>query len=282
MTLAYVVVALAAFATLIFNGGYAWSRGHTDVEKASLVLLAVIIDLAKVSFLAAASVLWHRQQRFAASILVLLWCPAIVLSCWASYSYVVTSRATTSAVGTDTNAVRTRAEQSFERAKRKVDLATNHETFSETAGCTRTPSARLKAFCESYRQAEADLKTAEAALTPIRSVAVDPEVTQLARIIGADRTVIELLIALIPALFLELVASLGFYAVNTSRSREAKLKVAERPTEAALAPGPAETGPAPSIPSEPRPEQPVPPQPKTLKAAQPLKPAPTSARSALA
>lgn len=281
MTLAYLVVALAAIATLIFNAGYAWSRGHTEIEKASLVLLAVIIDLAKVSFLAAAAVLWQRRQRLAGSILMLLWCPAIVLSCWASYSYVATSRAATSAIGSDANAVRSRAEQTFERAKRKVDLATKHEAFAETAGCTRTPSARLKAYCDGYRQAEADLKAAEAALTPLRAVAVDAEVAQLARIIGADRTVIELLIALVPALFLELVASLGFYAVHASRSRETTLAATERAMEGVSAAGVAATAPAPSKPPEPRPEQPVTPQPKTLKAAQPLKPATMNARSAL-
>ncbi len=164
MFIARVCVLLAILCTLAFNGAYAYSRGATGVEQTSLVLLALIIDLAKTSFLAAAARLCDHRQYAAALIIFVLWFPAFALSTWNGYSYIATSRATTAAVKSTATDSRQRTQTRYDQARRKLDLITADKAFTATAGCSQVKGTGLRAFCAGYDAAMIELKAAQSRL----------------------------------------------------------------------------------------------------------------------
>lgn len=214
MIVARVAVYLAIVCTLAFNAAYGFSRGATAAEQASLVLLALIIDLAKTSFLAAAAHLAANRHRVAALIIFVLWWPAFALSTWNGYSYIATSRATTADSKTTASDGRKRAQNRYDRAKGQLDVLTADKLYATSVGCTLTKPASTRAFCSGYDAAMVELKAADAALATVTNSKADPETALVATWLAWPQSSIEILVAFIPALFIELVAALGFYAIS--------------------------------------------------------------------
>lgn len=258
MLLPRIVVGLAVLATLWFNGSYAYSRGDGLPEKLGLVLLAVIIDLAKTSLLAGAAHLRDRRHYLAAVLLFLLWWPAIGLSTWAGYSYVATNRAASAADKTATSESRARAQLRYDQAKRTVELASAAEAYAASAGCTRPKTATARQFCADYDKATAALAAADTALSAPPATRADPETELLASQLGVSQRAIELTITLLPAIFLELISSLGFYAV-TRRSGPIIIRQPAEPPQELLQPVAAVgTRPSTEKPPQPAAKRPVP------------------------
>ncbi|MEQ1695252.1 MAG: hypothetical protein ABL901_05355 [Hyphomicrobiaceae bacterium] len=231
MLIARIVVGMAVLATLLFNGSYAYTRGDGQFEKLGLILLAVIIDLSKTSFLAAAAHLRANRHILAAVVLFVLWWPAIALSSWASFSYISTNRAATAADKAAGSDARDRAQRRYDLAKRKVELVTADSAYVSSAGCAKPKGAVATKFCEGVSEATEELAAAEAALTKAPPGRADPETLLLAQQTGVQQGTVEFMITVVPALFLELVASLGFYAVTRSLPT-ASAKPASAPVDA--------------------------------------------------
>lgn len=214
MWIVRLVVYAAILATLAFNGSYAWSRGSSLHEQILLVVLAVIIDAAKTSFLAGAGFLRDHRHYVAALILFVLWWPAFALSTWAGFSNIATWRAASSSDKVTAGDTRSRAQARYDQARRQLALITSAPTFTQTAGCTQTKVQAQRTFCDGYAKANAEVKTADAALSTTHAGKADPETALLADISGLPRQLVEFLVAFIPSLFVELIAALGFYVIT--------------------------------------------------------------------
>ncbi|MCB1484683.1 MAG: hypothetical protein KDJ17_07310 [Hyphomicrobiaceae bacterium] len=233
MIFARIAVAGAILCSLWFNGSYAWSKGGTFYVQLSLVTLAVTIDLCKCGFLAAASALWRAGWRIAPFCLVVLWLPALAYSTFAGYASITTSRAQTSVEGEAKADARARAQAAYDAASATLAQAAKSPLWQSSSACTAPSSKSQRRFCESLDAAKDEQARAAADLAHADPVAVDPELTVLVDTTALPTSTLSLIVALWPALLIELVASIGLYAVTrpmlpepSKRAQEAFSKMA--------------------------------------------------------
>ena len=227
MIFARLAVYGAIACTLWFNGSYAWSKGGALPHQLSMVALAITIDLCKCGFLPAASRLWGDRSYLPAFLLVVLWLPALAYSTFAGYASITTNRAATSSAD-QTRADRySRAQSDYDQASESLTTATASPMWKRSDACTDPRSRRERSFCQSVSDARKRQLEASRQLDTVIHVAVDPEVTVLSETFTWPRHVLSLTVALWPALLLELVASLGLYAVYRLRSGKAPERSSE-------------------------------------------------------
>lgn len=214
MILARIAIYGAIFSTLWFNGSYAYGKADGDTHQLAMVAVAVTIDLCKCGFLTAAAHLWAATYRVAPAVLVALWPLAFGYSLFAGYASIASNRsaATVTAEGDAEARARTKAE--YEQATAALATAKTSPFWSATAACTAPKTAPHRQFCDGIALATQRRQKAAAILDASKPTHVDPELALLTAFTGLPASVVLLLAALVPALILELVASLGFYAIN--------------------------------------------------------------------
>lgn len=227
-TLAHVAVFGAIACTMFFNASYAIRQAGAHEHQAAMVVLALTIDLAKATFLPAAAAARARGMWFGPLLLVLLWLPALTYSTFAGYAYLTTTRSDAH-VDDDARAqARARIQATYDRAAADITTAKTAADWNATAACTRTRTQPQRSFCANVKATETKLEAAAANLTITNLIHVNPEITALGDVLGWERPTLTLLIALFPAVLIELVAGLGLYALKAS-SEPPSTKPSERP-----------------------------------------------------
>jgi hypothetical protein len=204
MIVASCAVAAAVVVTMYFNGSYAWSKGGTHYDQIAMLAFALAIDGCKCSFLHTAALCRRDGFRAAAFALVILWLPCFGYSTFAGYSYLHTNRAEVSS-GKDAHAQeRQRAQAIHDQAAADIKLA-----------MTSPPKGKGKEFCDGIARLKTTQGAAADILTRIAPTDANPEVSGLATVTGAAPDRVTFAIAIVPAILIELLASIGVWAVGT-------------------------------------------------------------------
>lgn len=211
---AYLAVAGAIACTLWVNGSYAWWLGGDNLfHQVALTVISIVIDLAKCGFLAAARVLWQAKARIPALVLVVLWVPALAFSTFAGFSYLTTTRSAARATDEAAEAARNRAQARYADATDLIARAKASPLWTASAGCT-TIKRDHRDFCTRVAAAIADQRAATQPLDALPVIHANPEIATLSGATGFPIATIQLVIALWPAVLIELLASLGAYALQ--------------------------------------------------------------------
>lgn len=228
MILARIAVFGAILCTLWFNGSYAWSKGGDDLHRYGMVAVALTIDLCKCGFLPAASHLWRNNWRIPAVVLFLLWPLTFAYSTFSGFASISTNRSITSSATEGQAQQRTRTQAAYDQATAALDLAKTSPLWTATAACTTAKTNKQRDFCDNIETTKNQQEAAAAILNTTTPAHVDPEVTVLKDNTGLTLPALLLIIAAAPALILELVSSLGLYAISRRPIREASGKPVER------------------------------------------------------
>lgn len=225
MILARIAVYGAILCTLYFNGTYAWSKGGDDLHRYGMVAVALTIDLCKAGFLPAASHLWRNTWRIPALVLFALWPLTFAYSTFAGFASITTNRTATTAVAEANAQQRARAQADYDQATAALTLAKQSAYWSASSACTAPSTIKQRAFCVNVSATKNQQEAATATLNTSTLVYVDPEVSVLRDNTGLTMPTLLLIIAAVPALILELVSSLGLYAI----SKRPTLKASQKP-----------------------------------------------------
>ncbi|MCC0007727.1 MAG: hypothetical protein H6876_06335 [Hyphomicrobiaceae bacterium] len=225
--LARLAVLLAAGTTLWFNGSYAYLKGDGLTQKMGLIALAVTIDLAKCTFLGAAALTWNDRYRLRAFVFALLWLPALAFSTFCGFSFITTNRTTSSALVAGKAEQRVRAQDDYDRSLADLDTAKQSPNWHATAACTAPKNRKQRDYCASVASLEEALSTASAKLGSAPTFKPDPELTTLRAVVPLDTATLTFIVSAVPAFLIELLASLGSYAVSPRFARKAPEMPAE-------------------------------------------------------
>jgi hypothetical protein len=228
MIMARLAVYGSILCTLWFNGSYAWSKGGSEVQQYGMVAVAVTIDLCKCGFLTAASHLWRNTWFIPAIVLVLLWPLTFAYSVFSGFASITTNRSITSASSEGLAQQRTRYQAAYDQAAAALDLAKTSPLWTATSACTAAKTNKQRDFCDNIEITKNQQDAAAAPLNTMTPSKIDPEVTVLKDNTGLTMSTLLLIIAGAPALILELVSSLGLYAISRPPSVEASRKPARR------------------------------------------------------
>lgn len=207
--------------TMWFNGCYGFSKGQTLADQSSLVALALTIDLCKAAFLPAASFLWQRRRFLPAIVLIILWPFALTCSTFAGYAYLVTHRTAAAAGDEAKQSRRSRAQSDYDRAKSDLATAEASPLWQSSAACTAPKTRKELSFCESISPMRSAVATTSDTLNTLPLAQPDPDLSTLNRVTGLALPDLQLLVSFFPAMLIELVASVGSYAVFGSSRPEA-------------------------------------------------------------
>lgn len=222
MRLAHIPVFSAIACTMYFNGAYAYANALEAENKLAMVALALTIDLAKCTFLPAAAHLSGQGRRFGPFLLVLLWLPALGYSTFSGYAYLATTRAGAHVNSHATAEARTRAADIYRQATADLNAAKANPDWQTTGACTRTRKSTERTFCANVAALQNRLATTEAVLNDAPPGEAQPEIAALAQVTGWPTLTLAFLIALVPAVLIELVAGLGLYALRGPPKRSAR------------------------------------------------------------
>lgn len=220
MIIARLAVYASILCTLWFNGSYAWSKGGTEIQQYGMVAVAITIDLCKCGFLPAASHLWRNAWRVPAIVLVLLWPLAFAYSVFSGFASITTNRSATSAVAEGQVQQRSRNQVAYDQATAALDLAKASQLWTTTTACTSIKTTKHTEFCKGLEALTNQQQTAAAVLNTTMPAHADPEITVLRDNTGLSMPSLQLLISAVPALILELVSSLGLYAISYRSTRK--------------------------------------------------------------
>lgn len=227
MILARLAVYGAILCTLWFNGSYAWSKGGSEVHQYGMVAVAITIDLCKCGFLTGASYLWRSSWFIPAIVLVLLWPLTFAYSLFSGYASISSNRSATTSIAEGQSQQRSRTQAQYDDAAAAIKLAKTSPLWTTTAACTAPKTDKQRDFCGNIETTTHQQTAAATLLNASPPTRVDPEVTALKDSTDLPMPTLMLLIAAWPALILELVSSLGFYAINRRPSPKAPKTLAE-------------------------------------------------------
>lgn len=214
LTLAHVPVFGAIACTMFFNGSYAYGQAGAHEHQVAMVALALTIDLAKATFLPAAAHFRTQGKLLGPLLLMLLWLPALAYSTFAGYAYLTTTRANAHLDDEAQSGNRTRAQADYDRATKDLTTAKTSADWTTTAACTRPRTTPLRSFCTRVAETEKKLTEASKIVGSIRPTHVNPEITILATVSGWTVPTLAFLVALFPAVLIELIAGLGLYVLR--------------------------------------------------------------------
>ena len=218
MIFARIAVAGAILCTLWFNASYAMQKATDLPGQIALVALALTVDLCKCGFLPAASLLSRRGRELPAIVLMVLFVPCLAFSIFAGFSSITTNRASTTVATQAIADARARAQSAYDESLRDLAAAKTSSLWAATAGCTTFKTPKHREFCERVDEVRQSQQQALSTLNVAPTVAVDPELAVLENVTGLQAQQLLLTVALWPALLIELVSSLGLYAVSQPTS----------------------------------------------------------------
>jgi hypothetical protein len=229
MIIARCAVYGAVLVTMYFNGMYAWSKGGAPMDQYAMLAFALSIDGCKASFLRAASLCWRDHHRAVATSLFVLWWPCFAYSTFAGFSYLHTNRAVVSSDKVGHAQERQRAQTTYDQAGADLKLAITSPHWAASASCTLPPKGKGKEFCDGVARLKTTQASAAAILTRITPTDANPEVSGLASTTGLTPDRVQNIIALVSAILIELLASVGFYAIGSRINSKGSSKPVGRP-----------------------------------------------------
>jgi hypothetical protein len=204
----------AVASTIVCNGLYGWSQGAELPQKLGMLAIAATIDLCKCGFLPAASNQWAQGFKLRAILIaVLLWPPALAYSTFCGYSTITTTRTAASSGIAAEEQEHARAQRSYDEATAALAIAEQHPLWAASSACQAVKS-RHRSFCASIVRTRAERAAAEAILNRTKPVTANPEARGIAGFTGIAFSSVVFWIALWPALLIELIASIAFYATG--------------------------------------------------------------------
>jgi hypothetical protein len=159
--------------------------------------------------------------------LALLWPLAFLYSTFSGYASITTNRTVTSAVRENVLQRHQRIQADYDDATDVLRTGKQSPLWQSSAGCTASKSDKQRIFCANISAAAQRQKANSDALAEQTAMPVDPEVAVLTANTGWTPAALSLVIALAPALILELVSSLGFYAVHRRPPRDPRQKTSK-------------------------------------------------------
>lgn len=225
--LARCAVLIAAITTLYFNGSYAWNTADATHGKAGFVAMALAIDLCKITFLGAATWCWGKRLYLRALVLLLIWPLAFSASTFMAYSAITTQKTTAAAVTDGLAGDRLRLQDRYDGTRQDLATAKADTNWRDTSSCTRPRIRSHRAYCERVASLQTSLDTLADQLGPAPTITAQQDLTQLAATTGMSVAQIAFLAAFLPALLLELIASLGSYAVGAKNFANGSRKPVE-------------------------------------------------------
>ncbi len=251
---------------MFFNASYAHGQAGAHEHQVAMVALALTIDLAKATFLPAAAHFRSQGKILGPLLLMLLWLPALAYSTFAGYAYLTTTRANAHLDDEAQAGNRIRAQADYDRATKDLATAKTTADWTTTAACTRPRTTPQRTFCSRVAETEKKLAEASKIVGSIRPTHVNPEITTLATVSGWTVPTLAFLVALFPAVLIELIAGLGLYVLRSPT----------RPVVADPIGGAQNPGPPSALPSQPTaPQNPPSGLPGALSDASPSPPRPT-------
>lgn len=229
MILARIAVFGSIVCTLWWNASYAAAKGGSEFQQYAMVATAVTIDLCKCGFLPAASHLWRNAWRVPATVLVLLWPLTFAYSAFSGFASITTNRSITSAATEGQAQQRSRDQATYDQATAALNLAMTSPLWTATAACSSTKTNKQRDFCDNIATTKSQQEAVGTTLNGSTPAQLDPEVTVLKENTGLSMPTLQLIIAAGPALILELVSSLGFYAISKRSITEAPRTPAKGP-----------------------------------------------------
>lgn len=216
--IARAAVLLAAVTTLYFNGSYAWLTADAAHGKIGFVAMALAIDLAKITFLGAVAWCWDQGYRVRAVCLLVLWPFAFSASTFMAYASITTQRQTATAITTGKADDRLRFQDRYDRTREALTAARRSPAWSSTAGCTTPTTSNQRQACGRITDLQKTLDTLADQLGPAPILTAQQDLAQLAAETQIPVARLAFLAAFLPAVLLELLASLGSYAVGAKPS----------------------------------------------------------------
>lgn len=212
-----VVVRVAVFGamatSLWFNASIAYAKAPTPFDQAAMVALALTIDCCKCGFLRASSACWQRRNWLPAALLFALWWPCLAYSTFQGYESLTTNRSAATASAEGQTQQRRRAQKVYDDATADLATAKAAPQWTQSAACT-TPKPATQAFCDRVARRLADQERATEQLNRLSPVAANPALDAIQSLTGWPAARIAVATALFPALLIELLASVGYYALG--------------------------------------------------------------------
>lgn len=205
---------IAFLASLWFSACYAWNLGDTTYDKYGLVGFAIAIAIGNASFLAVASNQFRDRLYARALALVVLWGLCFGVSITTGFAYFIGNRMASTADEVGRADERQRAQVTHDTATADLKAAKTSEFWTVTKACTSKRTTKQKDFCTNVGALTDTLDMADATLTRIVPVTPNPEITALADLVGFSFSQVLTVLSLSLATIIELIASLGFYAVR--------------------------------------------------------------------
>jgi hypothetical protein len=221
----------AALCTLMLNGHYASTQGTELPQQLAMIAIAITIDFCKIGFLPEASRLRRAGYWLAPALLVALWPLAFTFSTYSAYSSIISTKSTAAAPLAGSADERSRAQRTYDEGTNALDTAKLNPLWNATAACQAPKGTQQRTFCENLDRTRNQRTAAETILTRIQPRSSNPEAEGLAQITGQPLPWIIIMVALFPAVLLELAASLGVYAVQQPITAEASPKAVQAPRQ---------------------------------------------------
>jgi hypothetical protein len=206
------VVIIGAIAAAM-NWRFGQTLGHTELDGYLFGALGVFLVALNWILPGAAAQAHSRKARLQQWVCIGLWAVC------ASYT-LVSSVGFASLHRSENGATREASADRYKTAKADHDRLTEELTafkaspkYAASAGCADAKTQALQRFCAEVKAKEGEIREARRTMEVGRPTSIDPQAEALSRLTGFSTAQVSTWLAIAVAVVMELVSSLGFFAV---------------------------------------------------------------------
>lgn len=206
------VLVIGAIAAAM-NWRFGQALGHTELDGYLFGALGVALVALNWILPGAAANAASRKARLQQMACIGLWLVCAAYTLVSSVGFSALHRAENGAdrVKDATRYVTASADHS--RLTEELAAMKASSKYAASAGCADARTERLKGFCAEVKAKEAEIREAKGTMEAARPVASDPQALTLSRLSGFTTEQVSSWLAIAVAVVMELVSSLGFFAV---------------------------------------------------------------------
>lgn len=194
------------------NWRFGQTLGHTELDGYLFGALGVALVALNWIMPGAAAFAASRRARFQQAAAMLLWIVCAAFTLMSSIGISAMHRAENGAERLESAARYLRAKADHERLTGELAAMKTSPKYEAAAGCADA-HARQADFCAAVKAKEAEIKAARRDVDAGRPASVDPQAETLASLTGFEVGQVSTALAVSVAVVMELVSSLGFFAV---------------------------------------------------------------------
>ncbi|MFZ1107790.1 MAG: hypothetical protein WAN43_05525 [Rhodomicrobium sp.] len=194
------------------NWRFGQTLGHTELDGYLFGALGVALVALNWIMPGAAAFAASRRARFQQAAAMLLWIVCAAFTLMSSIGFSAMHRAENGAERLESAARYFRAKADHERLTGELAAMKTSPKYEAAAGCADA-HARQATFCAAVKAKEAEIKAAKRDMDAGRPASVDPQAETLASLTGFEVGQVSTALAVSVAVVMELVSSLGFFAV---------------------------------------------------------------------